>query len=53
MKRILEIEKEIKTFEGVDPAKKANEIYRQFLGKGIYEDLKSEFGGYGPFNYEP
>ena len=39
-------------FAGVDPAEKANEIYRQFLGKGVYEDLKSEYGGYGPLSFQ-
>lgn len=39
-------------FAGVDPAEKANEIYRQFLGKGVYDELKSEFGGYGPLSFE-
>ncbi|MBS3808355.1 MAG: iron ABC transporter substrate-binding protein, partial [Bacteroidales bacterium] len=39
-------------FAGVDPAEKANEIYRQFLGRGVYEDLKSEYGGYGALSFQ-
>ena len=39
-------------FAGVDPAEKADDIYRQFLGKGVYGELKSEFGGYAPLSFQ-
>jgi len=39
-------------FTGVDPVKKANEIYIQFLGRGVYDSLKAEFGGYGPVPFQ-
>lgn len=40
-------------FEDVDPAKKADNIYRQFLGEAVYENLESEYGGYGQLTFLP
>ena len=33
-------------FHNIDPVKKANEIYRMFLGKKVYHNLSEEFGKY-------
>jgi len=32
-----------------DPEKKANDIYKFLLGKGVYDDMKKSFGGYCPW----
>jgi len=38
-------------FKDVDPAKKADEIYRVFLGKPLYEEFVKGFGrGFGPLS---
>jgi len=38
-------------FKDVDPAKKADEIYRVFLGKPLYEEFVRGFGrGFGPLS---
>jgi iron complex transport system substrate-binding protein len=38
-------------FKDVDPASKADEIYRVFLGKPLYEEFVKGFGrGFGPLN---
>lgn len=34
-------------FKDIDPGKKANNIYKFLLGKGVYDDMKRSFGGYG------
>ena len=37
-------------FSDTAPKKKADEIYRFFLGRPVYDSLKSEYGGYGSVN---
>ncbi|GAV22784.1 iron ABC transporter substrate-binding protein [Carboxydothermus pertinax] len=39
-------------FAGVDPVKKADEIYKFFLGKPLYQELKKKFGGFGPLKFD-
>jgi len=38
-------------FNEVNPVEKAHEIYRRFLGKSVYEELKAEYGGYGRLSF--
>jgi len=33
-------------FSDVDPEKKADDIYQNFLGKGVYSDMKDKYGGF-------
>jgi len=33
-------------FNDIDAEKKADEIYKKFLGKSIYKEMKEEFGGF-------
>ena len=33
-------------FADVDLEKKADEIYQNFVGKGVYQDMKDEYGGF-------
>ena len=35
-----------KQFKDIEPIKKANEIYRFFLGKPLYDDLAKKYGGF-------
>lgn len=41
-----------KRFEDVDPKKKADEIYEFLVGKAVYEEIASQFGGFGRINLE-
>lgn len=36
-------------FEDIKPENKANNIYAFLLGKGVYDDMKRDFGGYRPW----
>lgn len=40
------------SFSGIDSQEKANEIYTQFLGKPVYEEMENEFGGFGKVDLE-
>lgn len=33
-------------FEGIDPVKKAGEIYEKMLGQNVYEQMAKDFGGF-------
>lgn len=33
-------------FKDIDPEKKADEIYEEMVGAGVYDDMKSYFGGF-------
>lgn len=33
-------------FDDVNPEEKADSIYRELLGKGVYDDMKDNFGGF-------
>lgn len=35
-------------FSDISPARKTDEICREFLGIGCYDELRREFGGFGP-----
>ncbi|WP_457742738.1 iron ABC transporter substrate-binding protein [Thermococcus sp.] len=37
-------------FKGIDPIKKANEIFTFLVGKPVYNELAKEFGGFGKIN---
>jgi iron complex transport system substrate-binding protein len=39
-------------FETVNPAQKANQIYRNFLGRGVYKAMAEEYGPYTRLSYE-
>ncbi len=38
-------------FKDIEPEKKAGEIFRKFLGKDIYNDLKGVYKGYGKVDF--
>lgn len=41
-----------KAFEDIDPAEKADEIYRFFLGKNLYERMAEDFGGFIQLSFD-